>query len=56
MKVWKGVIGEHGEDVENDSGRRLLGFSAENEMRMMNTNFDHKRIHKLTWSGSGRGL
>ena len=28
VRVWKGVIGEHGEEVENDSGRRLLGFSA----------------------------
>ena len=56
VKVWKGVIGEHGEDVENDSGRRLLGFSAENEMRIMNTHFDHKRIHKITWSCPGRGL
>ena len=50
VKVWKGVIGEHGEDVENDSGRRLLGFSAENEMKIMNTHFGHKRIHKFTWS------
>ena len=56
VKVWKGVIGEHGEEVENDSGRRLLGFSAENEMKIMNTHFAHKRIHKFTWSCPGRGL
>ena len=42
VKMWKGMISEHGEDVENDSGRRLLGFSAENEMRIMNVHFDHK--------------
>ena len=34
---WKGVIGKHGEEVENDSGRRLLSFSAENEVQVMNT-------------------
>ena len=28
---WEGVIGKQGEDVENDSGRRLLSFSAEND-------------------------
>ena len=42
--------------MENDSGRRLLGFSAENEMRIMNTHFDQKRIHKFAWSCPGRGL
>lgn len=30
--VWKGVIGEHGEYVENDNGRRLLRFSARIEV------------------------
>ena len=46
-KLWKGVIGKHGEEVENDSGRRLLSFSAENEMQMMNTQYDHKRIQRV---------
>ena len=55
-EVWKGVIGVHGEDVENDSGRRLLGFSAENDLQIMNTHFEHKRIHKYTWQCPGRGL
>ena len=29
VKVWKRVIGKHGEDVESDSGRRLFRFSIE---------------------------
>ena len=29
----KGVIEKHGEEVEDDSGRRLLGFNAESELR-----------------------
>ena len=34
----------------------MLGFSAENELQIMNTHFHHKRIHKFTWSCPGRGL
>ena len=55
-ELWKGVIGKHGEEVESDSGRRLLSFSAENEMQVMNTQYEHKRIHKFTWTCPGRGL
>ena len=39
------MIRKHGEEVENDSGRRLFSFSAENEMQVMNTQYNHKRIH-----------
>ena len=53
--MWKAVIGKHGEEVENDSGRRLLSFSSENEMLVMNTQYDHKKIHKFTWTCPGRG-
>ena len=31
------MIGKRGEDVENDRGRRLLSFSAENELQMILT-------------------
>ena len=44
----------HGEDVENDSGRRLLSFSAENELQVMKTHFDHQWIHRFTSTCSGR--
>ena len=38
---WEGVIGKQGEDVENDSGRRLLSFSAENDFKVLNTFYEH---------------
>ena len=53
---WNGVIGRHGEAVKNDSGSRLLMFSAENGFSIMNTHFEHKEIHKFTWKCPGRGL
>ena len=56
VEMWKGVIGRHGEDVDSNSGRRLLSFSAENELQVMNTHFDHKRIHKFTWTCPDRGI
>ena len=50
------VIGKQGEDVENDSGRRLLSFSAENGFKILNTFYEHKKIHKYTWKCPERGL
>ena len=35
------MIGKQGEDVENDSGRRLLSFSAENDFKVLNTFYEH---------------
>ena len=48
VSSWYEVMGKHGEEVENDSGRRLLSFCTENDLRIMNTHFEHKRIHKFT--------
>ena len=56
VEVWKGVIGGHVEEVENDSGRRLLDFSDDNDLRIMNTHFEYKRMHKFTCSCPGSGL
>ena len=53
---WSDVKGKHGEEVENDSGRRLLNFCGENDLRIMNTLFEHKNIHKFTWRCPGRVL
>ena len=39
---WSDAMRKHGEEVENDSGRRLLRFCVENELRIMNTHFEHK--------------
>lgn len=56
MARWYEVMGKHGEEVENDSGRRLLSFCTENDLRIMNTYLEHKRIHKFTWGCPGRGM
>ena len=46
---WKGVIGQHGDPDINKNGRYLLQFCATNGLCIMNTFFQHKRIHKYTW-------
>ena len=47
--TWKGVIGQHGDPDINKNGRCLLQFCATNGLCIMNTFFQHKRIHKYTW-------
>ena len=56
VETWEEVIGRHGEDTQNDNGRRLLGTCATNGMTIMNGCFEHKDIHKYTWECRGRGL
>ena len=41
---WSDVMGKHGEEVENDSGRRLLSFCVENDRRIMNTQ-EYTQVH-----------
>ena len=48
---WGNVIGRNGEGVKNDSGDRLLMFCAVNDMLVMNSRFQHKRIY-ISLSGS----
>ena len=50
------MIGRHGEDAQNDNGRRYLGTCATNGLTIMNGCFEHKDIHKYTWECRGRGL
>ena len=47
--TWKGFIGQHGYPNINKNGKRLLQFCATNALCIMNTFFQHKRIHKYTW-------
>ena len=47
--TWKGVIGQHGDPDINKNGRCLLQFCATNGLCIMNTFFQHKRIHKYIW-------
>ena len=47
--TWKGFIGQHGDPDINKNGKCLLQFCATIGLCIMNTFFQHKRIHKYTW-------
>ena len=47
VEMRRGVFGRHGENLENDNGRRLLNFNAKYELQV-NTHSYHKLIHKYT--------
>ena len=55
-RIWGEVLGNHGEEVCNENGRRLLQLSSEHNLLISNTLFPHKRIHKYTWECRGKGL
>jgi endonuclease/exonuclease/phosphatase family metal-dependent hydrolase len=44
------VLGTNGENTVDQDGRKLIEFATENELRITNTFFKHKDIHKFTWS------
>lgn len=50
------VVGMHGEKSLNDNGERLLNICEQFELRITNTFFAHKDIHKYTWYQHTRGL
>ena len=47
--TWKGVIGKHGVIGLNENGRYLLQLCCSNGLRIMNTFFQHREVHKYTW-------
>ena len=47
--TWKGVIGKRGVTGLNYNGRYLLQLCCSNGLRIMNTFFQHKEVHKYTW-------
>ena len=46
VETWEEVIGRHGEETQNDNGRRFLGSCTTNGLTIMNGCFEHKEIHK----------
>jgi len=48
-----GVLGTNGEITINHNGHRLKEFASVNELKIRNTFFRHKEIHKMTWSARG---
>lgn len=50
------VIGRHGEETVNDNGERLINLCDQFDLKITNTFFAHKEIHKYTWYQQTRGL
>ena len=47
--TWKSVIRKHGVTGLNENRRYLLQLCCSNRLRIMNTFFQHREIHKYTW-------
>jgi hypothetical protein len=46
-------LSTNGEITINNNGHKLKEFASVNELKITNTFFRHKEIHKLTWSARG---
>lgn len=49
------VIGKYGEDRRNNNGERLIALCEQNNLKIMNGFYQHKEIHKFTWTNETRG-
>jgi len=47
------IVGTNGEATLNSNGRKLIDFCTFNILKIMNTFFKHKEIHKFTWDARG---
>jgi exonuclease III len=48
-----GILGTNGEITINSNWYKLKDFASVNELKITNTFFGHKEIHKMTWSARG---
>ena len=48
-----GILGTNTEITTNSNGHKLKEFASVNELKITNTFFRHKEIHKMTWSARG---
>ena len=46
------IVGTNGEATLNSSGRKLIDICIFNNLKITNTSFKHKEIHKFTWEAS----
>ena len=44
------IMGEHGLGEMNNNGEQLADFCVENNLLIGGTLFEHKNIHKYTWT------
>ena len=54
IKQDNNVHGGHGLDVVNEDGIQVLDFATACEMRIMNTFYQKRRNHLLTYNSGGR--
>ena len=47
------IVGTNGEAALSSNGRKLIDFYTFNNLKIMNTLFKHKDIHKFTWEARG---
>jgi len=47
------IVGTNGEATLNSNSRKLIDFCTFNNLKIMNTFFKHKEIHKFTWEARG---
>ena len=47
------IVGTNGEATLNSKFRRLIDFCTFNNLKIMNTFFKQKEIHKFTWEARG---
>jgi hypothetical protein len=48
------IVGTNGEVTLNNNRKNLQIFAHSNNLKIMNTFFKHKEIHKFTWEVRGR--
>ena len=49
------IVGQFGESIKNDNGDRLIDICEQFELRINNGFFEHKKIHKYTWTQKKKG-
>jgi len=47
------LVGTNGEATLNSNRRKLIDFCTFINLKIMNTSFKHKEIHKFTWEARG---
>jgi len=47
------IVGTNGVATVNSNIRKLIDFCTFNNLKIMNTLFKHKEIHKFTWKARG---
>lgn len=50
------IVGKHGEAEYNDNGERLIEICEQFDLKITNTFFKHKDIHKYTWQQNTKEL